>query len=356
MQAIPINQDNSPEAVLDLLYRIKVKEVMAHPILTAKPSDSLRSIQQVMKANHISGMPIADDNRSLLGIVSMDDIVNGLDNDWMDDPVALHMTANVIVLEEDMSLAFAVSYFNKYTYSRFPVLDRQSRIVGMVTASDVLANLIVALNKEVERLEHGVAAQASLSGAGDLSASGQSPRAANAGAATGETSSGQPVHAQATGPILPGHARESAGPNGERVIEYRTEPFNFEIAGRASTDIKKLLKAKGVDAAVTRRVGIASYELEINQVIHSQGGVMRYVLAGDRLTVEAEDEGPGIADIDKAMTEGFSTASDRVRSLGFGAGMGLPNTRRVSDEFSIESAPGKGTFVRASFMLQGGNA
>ena len=303
MLAIPINQDDSPETVTALLFSLKVKDVMTHPILTAKPSDTLRQIQRVMKTNHITGIPIADSLNALLGIVSMDDIVNALDNGWIEDPASLHMTTNVIVLEDTMSLSFCVSYFNKYSFGRYPVLDKDSKLVGMVTAPDVISKLLVALNREVERLE------------------------------------------------IP--AEPERNQKAERVIEFRTEPFNFEIAGQASTEIKKTLKAAGVDPQVTRRIGIASYELEINQVVHSEGGVMRYFISPDKLVIEAADRGPGIPDIEKAMTEGFSTATDRVRALGFGAGMGLPNTKRVSDEFHIESSVDKGTLVRSAFYLKG---
>lgn len=306
MLAIPVHQDNSPEAVLDILFKLKVKEVMTHPILTARPSDSLRHIQQVMKNNRITGIPVSDEHSTLLGIVSMDDIVKALDNGWIDDPAALHMTTKVIALQDNMSLSFCVSYFNKYSFGRFPVLDANSRLVGIVTASDVISTLLVALNKEVARLEE----------------------------------------------TLP--PREEAAPEGDdkRVIEFKTEPFNFELAGQASTDIKKLLKAAGVEQSILRRIGIASYELEINQVVHSEGGVMRYTITGDSLHIEAADTGPGIPDLEKALTEGFSTATERVRSLGFGAGMGLPNTRRVSDEFNIESKVGGGTTVRVTFNLK----
>lgn len=310
MLAIPINQDNSPEAVLDILFKLKVKDVMTHPILTARPSDTLRQIQHIMKKNRITGVPVSDESYSLLGIVSMDDIVCALDNGWIDDQAALHMTTKVIVLQDNMSLSFCVSYFNKYSFGRFPVLDGNSKLVGIVTASDVVSTLLVALNREMERIEQ-------------------------------------------TAPSDPVPTRSPAGLPGEKVIEFKTEPFNFEIAGQASTDIKKILKAAGVDQSILRRIGIASYELEINQVVHSEGGVMRYILTPDTLTIEAVDSGPGIPDLDKAMTEGFSTATDRVRALGFGAGMGLPNTRRVSDEFHIESTMGGGTTVRSQFNLKG---
>ena len=313
MLAIPINQDNSPEAVIELLFRLKVKDVMTHPVLTAKPDDTLRDIQQVMKKGHITGVPIIDDQNTLLGVISMDDIINALDNGWITDPAQKRMTTQVIVLEDTMSLSFCVSYFNRYTFGRYPVLDRDGRLVGIVTASDVVSTLLVALNREVERL-----AQISVSN---------------------ET----------------GQVSETTKAVSDRVIEFKTEPFNFEIAGQASTEIKKLLKSKGVDSAIIRRIGIASYELEINQVIHSTGGVMRYFVSPEKLIIEAKDQGPGIPDINAAMTEGFSTATERVRSLGFGAGMGLPNTKRVSDVFHIESSVDKGTLVRATFNLLGDN-
>ncbi len=314
MLTIPINQDNSPEAVMQILFELKVKDVMTHPILTAGPSDSLRHIQQVMKKNRITGVPITGENRELIGIVSVEDIMNALDGGWIEDPAALHMTTQVMVLQETMPISFCVSYFNKYSFGRFPVLDRDSKVTGIVTASDVISTLLVALNKEVARIEESM---------GSYSEEGTEPA-----------------------------EKVSADGGGRRVIEFKTEPFNFELAGQASTEIKKILRSSGVTAEVTRRIGIASYELEINQVVHSKGGVMRYIITPDLLVIEAQDTGPGIPDVQKAMTEGFSTASEKVRALGFGAGMGLPNTKRVSDSFEISSDESTGTIVRASFNLK----
>ena len=312
MLTIPINQDNSPEAVMQLLFQLKVKDVMTHPVLTASPSDTMRRIQKTMKKNRITGVPITDENRELVGIVSMDDIMNALDGGWIEEPAALHMTTQVMVLQETMPISFCVSFFNKYSFGRFPVVDRESKVTGIVSASDVISTLLVALNREVARIEE----------------------VQGAFTAEEETES----HAETDGE--------------RRVIEFKTEPFNFELAGQASTEIKKILRGSGVSPEVTRRIGIASYELEINQVVHSDGGVMRYIVTPDSLVIEAQDTGPGIPDLKKAMTEGFSTASDKVRALGFGAGMGLPNTKRVSDAFEISSDASTGTIVRASFNLK----
>ena len=112
----------------------------------------------------------------------------------------------------------------------------------------------------------------------------------------------------------------------------------------------EILKEKGCDPKTIRRIAVATYELEMNQVVHSQGGTIAFFLDGDVARVVARDTGPGIPDLEQAMTEGFSTATDWVRSLGFGAGMGLPNARRVSDEFSIESNP-EGTVVQVAVRL-----
>lgn len=118
------------------------------------------------------------------------------------------------------------------------------------------------------------------------------------------------------------------------------------VAGTASNNIKNTLKMLGVDAVVCRRAAIITYEAEMNLVIHSGGGVLKATISEDQLELCATDEGPGIPDIEKAMTEGFTTASDVAREMGFGAGMGLPNIKRNCDEFEIESEVGKGTRLR----------
>lgn len=120
---------------------------------------------------------------------------------------------------------------------------------------------------------------------------------------------------------------------------------NFTSAGEASVKIKKLLRGMGFNPEVIRRVSVAMYEGEINMVIHANGGTADVDVYCDRIEIILADSGPGIADIDRAMQEGYSTAPDNIRSLGFGAGMGLPNMKRYTDEMKIESEVGKGTTV-----------
>ena len=120
---------------------------------------------------------------------------------------------------------------------------------------------------------------------------------------------------------------------------------NFTSAGEASVRIKKLLREMGFSPEVIRRVSVAMYEGEINMVIHANGGSADVVVSGDKIDIILADNGPGIPDIEMAMKEGFSTAPDNIRSLGFGAGMGLPNMKRYTDDMRIESELGKGTTI-----------
>ncbi len=134
--------------------------------------------------------------------------------------------------------------------------------------------------------------------------------------------------------------------------EYAVAAADYTRAGEASADIKRRLKQLGVSGMVLRHVAVASYEVELNLVIHSMGGVLTLEVAPDGVTLVSKDVGPGIPDVDLAMREGYSTANEEARSLGFGAGMGLPNMKRNADSFSIESTVGVGTTIKMHFSLQ----
>jgi CBS domain-containing protein/anti-sigma regulatory factor (Ser/Thr protein kinase) len=294
---IPISTVDSSSVVLELIYQLKIKDVMATAVITGRKDQTMRHIQAIMRENHITGVPIVEGQR-LLGLVSIDDIVIALDKGYIDLPVEERMTQNIIVLQDDMPLSFAISYLNKYHYGRFPVLNKNHELVGIFTSTDVIKTLLVEMNREVLRLEK--------------------------------------IQKELSGAALP-----------YSEIEFNVPRYDFELAGRASTEIKKALKQRNFDPRLIRRIAIASYELEINLVVHSLGGSIRCSIQPDKVTIIASDTGPGIADVNQALQEGWSTANEYVRSLGFGAGMGLANTKRVSDEFSINSAPGSGTTVRS---------
>ncbi len=201
-----------------------------------------------------------------------------------------------------MPLSFAITYFNKYPYGQFPVLNKNKALVGIISMRDINTKLLEHLNTAMENLENTIKQD-------------------------------NPEKIQSN------------------VKEFQTTKFNFEVAGKASTEIKKTLKKLNLDRKFIRRVAVASYELEINQVVHSEGGTIKAIFDSDKITIIAKDVGPGIPDLEKALTEGFSTANDWIRSLGFGAGMGLPNSKRVCDDFKIESSS-KGTIVKVSFNIE----
>jgi len=134
------------------------------------------------------------------------------------------------------------------------------------------------------------------------------------------------------------------------VLTYEIPDNNFTRAGEASGDVKKKLKKMGFPSEIIRKVAIALYEGEINMVIHANGGDITINVYPEKIEMTLADVGPGIANIELAMKAGYSTAPDHVRDLGFGAGMGLPNMKKYSDEFSIESTVGVGTTVRMTVL------
>jgi len=288
MQEIPINTYNSPNVILELIYKLKIKDVMTTNLVTATKETPLREIQYIMRERQVTGLPIVLGKR-LIGIVSMDDIIQALDKGYINEKAQDHMTRNLIVLEDDMPISFAISYFDRFSYHRFPVLNKHKELVGMITSRDITSTLLVEINREIEDLEKRTRTT--------------------------------------------GLSEEMSG----EIHTYSILKHDFENAGYASTEIKKRLKSAGIAPHIIRRAAIASYELEMNLVVHSDGGELIAEYSPQTIQITACDSGPGISDVELAMTAGWTTASEWIRSLGFGAGMGLPNVKSVADDFTIES-------------------
>ena len=308
--AIPGAED-SPLVIMELLQRLRVKDVMRdHDIISVVRTDSMRFAQNLMKRNHISGVPVVEDKR-LFGIVSVNDIIKALEGGWISEPCQKHMATNLVVLEEDMPLAFALKYFENYIFGRFPVLNKERDLVGIVSQRDVTRVLMRELTNELARLEGG---------APTPSAAGVQPKSEGA---------------------LPYYSMR-------QFVIVRNDLQN---AGKAANEIKKMLGEAGVEKKIIRRIAVAAYELEINICIHSLGGSITFILDGHKATVIAKDKGPGIKDVEWALRDGTSTANDWIRSMGFGAGMGLSNSKRVADFFDIKSTVPTGTTVLCEFNL-----
>ena len=134
-------------------------------------------------------------------------------------------------------------------------------------------------------------------------------------------------------------------------FHYHIDGEDFTSAGQASVQVKKMLRQLDFDADTIRRVSVAMYEGEINMVIHADGGSADIVVWDEKIEVILADRGPGIPDVSLAMQEGYSTAKENIRSLGFGAGMGLPNMKRYSDDMKIDTVIGSGTTVTMTFLV-----
>jgi len=145
----------------------------------------------------------------------------------------------------------------------------------------------------------------------------------------------------------------AASPHSEPVLEmsFRVDRYDFAAAGEAASKIKQVLRQLGMAPELVRRAAVAAYEAEMNLVIHSEGGQILLRVDTEKVTLVACDGGPGMPDVSLAMREGYSTAPDEIREMGFGAGMGLPNMKRCSDSFSIESEVGRGTTVTAAIRI-----
>ena len=134
-------------------------------------------------------------------------------------------------------------------------------------------------------------------------------------------------------------------------LTYQVDGEDFTRAGEASSDLKSKLKQMGVSPEAVRKVAISMYEGEINMVIHADGGEIKVEISPEEITMVLAYKGPGIEDVDRAMQAGYSTASDNVRNLGFGAGMGLPNMKKYSDEMKLETVVGEGTTVTMKVFI-----
>lgn len=137
----------------------------------------------------------------------------------------------------------------------------------------------------------------------------------------------------------------------QKILNKEIESFNFQSGGEASSNLKNILRKLGVPAQTVRKTAIITYELEMNVVIHSWGGELTALISENELEIKVDDSGPGIEDLDKAFTAGYSTASEEIREMGFGAGMGLVNVKRYADQIDVESSKEDGTHVRVIIEL-----
>lgn len=289
-----------------LVYELRVRDAMTRSPVTAGTADTLRNIQHLMKTHRFSGVPITRDGE-LLGIVTIEDIINALDKGHIHDAADRWMARGPVTLRDHFSLVRAVAEFDRYGFGRFPVLDGTGKLVGIITRGDITDCLVHHLE---QRAEQAVAHEAALV------------------------------------------AERVADDKAHRVmVRTQIKSGDFDSAGKVSQRMCQVLRERGIDPDARRRAVIIAYETETNIIIHTIGGQITATILADKVIIDAIDEGPGIEDMDLAMREGWSTAGPLARELGFGAGMGLPNIKKCSDVFDINSEMGRGTHLHAEVLL-----
>ncbi len=295
--------------VQELIREIRVGRVMTTSLFTVAPDALMSELKELMRGHHISGVPVVE-NGALAGIVSIEDLIHALEAAKLDSPVCDFMTSsNLIVARATEPIMEAVRRFEATKIGRMPVLDTQGKLVGILTRGDIIEALLTALQEvygEAERIQDH--------------------------------------------PDYFFEALESDSTS--LVLRYNVKHLDFARGGDASAKIKQALLRIGALPVLARRVAIATYEAEINLIIHTDnGGTITADIKPYEISVLAEDRGPGIEDVELARQPGFSTATSEVREMGFGAGMGLVNIDRCTDDMSIWSALGIGTRLQMIFRV-----
>jgi CBS domain-containing protein/anti-sigma regulatory factor (Ser/Thr protein kinase) len=283
----------------ELAYELRVEQAMTRNVITLAPEATMGEFRDVLRDHRISGTPVVEDGE-MVGIISVEDLIKTLTQGEMDAKVREKMTNEPSVIYADEPLVHAVSNFSEFSYGRFPVIDRDRALVGIITQGDIVR----ALLKELEVDYHE-----------------------------------EEIHRYRASHIFEDIIAHSI----TLVFSYRVEARDFDHAGEASSGLKTTLSRLGIHPHIVRRVAIATYEAEMNVVLWSEGGEIVAKVQPRQIKIEALDDGPGIPDPELAMQPGFSTAPDWVREMGFGAGMGLPNIQACADEMELESTVGVGT-------------
>ena len=301
------------DSLMQIMNHLKIEEVMSKNVHVLTPEKSMWHAKELMRLKKVSGIPIVNSEGRLVGIVSIEDIILALEGNYINEPIEKHMTRNVVCLKPSDNLKKAVECFERYGYGRFPVTDEKGRVVGIVAKEDVLKGLLQWFSTVYTHDERR----------SDVLESEYFYKS-----------------------LLTGEPLDKRGADFVMEIGYT----DINMAGVVAARLKEFLISKGMDEKLVRRIVIATYEAEANVVIHSgSNGVVYCFLGQDAIRVRVEDYGKGIENVDIAMREGFSTAPDHIRELGFGAGMGLPNMKRFSDKMVIVSEVGKGVVVEMLF-------
>lgn len=294
----------------ELTYELPVSHAMTRDVCTLPVGVTMRKVKNTMREHRISGIPVMEDE-DLIGIVSIEDLIRALEQQALDAPVREFMTTDLVTARDEEPLVEALKRLETTGLGRLVVVDQAGSLVGILTKGDIVAALLAALEKAYRKVEN------------------------------------------MRQPQEPAHFFEALESDATSlVLRYRVEADDFASGGQASANIKRALQQIGASPQLARRVAIATYEAEINLIIHTDnGGHIVAEVRPDQITVVAHDDGPGIADVELARRPGYSTATEEAREMGFGAGMGLTNIERCTDTLDMWSALGVGTRVEMIFNV-----
>jgi CBS domain-containing protein/anti-sigma regulatory factor (Ser/Thr protein kinase) len=292
----------------ELVYELKIEQVMTKKVITVSPDDSMRRLKEVLRLNRISGAPVLRDGE-LVGIISIEDLIKALEKGEIDAIVGEKMTTDVQTVFADEGIVHAVNKFARLGFGRLPVVDRQGDLVGILTQGDVVRGLLRQLEMDYHEEE---------------------------------------IHRYRASHIFEDIVSDQTG----LILRYRVQPQDFTHCGEAASKLKRALERLGAKPTAVRRVAVASYEAETNLVIHAtKGGELIAEIQPQKIRIVSVDSGPGIPDLEKAMQPGYSTAPNWIREMGFGAGMGLNNIKTCSDDMHLESKVGVGTRLEIIIKL-----
>ncbi len=292
--------------VQELVYELKIEQVMTRDVVVVTPNTMMTELMEILRLNRISGCPVVE-NGQLVGIVSLEDLIKTIARGEVESMVRDHMTSPVITVASHESVIEAVKRFSQFRVGRLPVVDTQKKLVGILTSGDITRGLLKAIQVD--------------------------------------------YHAEEISKYRASHIFEDiASDQTSLILRYKVKSKDFEHGGEASSKIKRALERLGGQPQVVRRVAIATYEAEMNIVIHTDnGGEIIAEIQPEQIRILAIDYGPGIPDIEMAMKPGYSTAPEWIRELGFGAGMGLFNIFRCADHMDLKSETGQGTRLEVLF-------
>ena len=295
--------------VEELAYDLKIADVMTRDIKSLSPANTMRSVVDLMRQNHISGAPVMDGDL-LVGVISQEDLMRALADHDRDALISKYMSKNVITVKSYEPVIKALETFTRTRVGRLPVVNENNNLVGMITKGDITRGVLTAIRRDYQEEE---------------------------------------IRRYRASHLF----EDIVSDRTSLILRYKIKQGDFVNGGQASSHIKRALLRLGAPPQLARQCGIAVYEAEMNLIIHStNGGVLRVQVEPHRILMQTSDDGPGIPDVKKALTPGWSTASSLAQSMGFGAGMGLVNIQRCVDKMELDSTPGKGTKLLMEIHLR----